>query len=110
VKAKPAPTREDYPGGSGKTKGNTSSFNATKTAAYFAARIARDRPDILERMKAGEFRSIRAAALEAGIVDPSFQCPDDPVKAARRVFKHFPDNDLRIFRAELKRLAGDREE
>ena len=37
-------------------------------ADYLTARIARDRPDILERMKAGEFPSVRAAALEAGIV------------------------------------------
>jgi len=31
-------------------------------------RLARDRPDILERVKAGEFKSARAAAIEAGIV------------------------------------------
>lgn len=37
-------------------------------ASYLAGRIARDRPDILERMKAGEFKSVRAAAIEAGIV------------------------------------------
>jgi len=35
---------------------------------YLVARIARDRPDILERMKAGEFTSIREAAREAGII------------------------------------------
>jgi hypothetical protein len=35
------------------------------------ARIARDRPGILERMKVGEFGSVRATAKEAGIVqDP----------------------------------------
>jgi hypothetical protein len=34
------------------------------SAPYLTARIARDRPDILERMKAGEFKSVRAAALE----------------------------------------------
>jgi hypothetical protein len=28
-------------------------------AEYLTARIARDRPDILERMKAGEFLSVR---------------------------------------------------
>jgi hypothetical protein len=38
------------------------------SATYLARRIARDRPDILHRMKAGEFRSVRAAAIEAGIV------------------------------------------
>jgi len=37
-------------------------------ATYLARRIARDRPDILERMKAGEYRSVRAAAIDAGIV------------------------------------------
>jgi hypothetical protein len=31
-------------------------------AEYLTARIARDYPAILERMKAGEFRSVRAAA------------------------------------------------
>lgn len=35
---------------------------------YLTARIARDRPDILERMKGGEFKSVRKAAIEAGIV------------------------------------------
>lgn len=32
-------------------------------ASYLTSRIARDRPDILERMKAGEFTSVRKAAL-----------------------------------------------
>src|SRR5262249_25077456 len=32
------------------------------------ARIAKHRPDVLERMKAGEFRSVRGAAIAAGIV------------------------------------------
>ena len=32
------------------------------------ARIARDRPDILERMKAGAFTSVREAAREAGMI------------------------------------------
>ena len=35
---------------------------------YLAARLARDNPDILERVKAGEFPSMRAAAVAAGIV------------------------------------------
>ena len=32
------------------------------------SRIARDRPDILERMKAGAFTSVREAAREAGLI------------------------------------------
>jgi hypothetical protein len=31
-------------------------------------RIARDRPDVLERMKQGEFLCVRQAAIAAGIV------------------------------------------
>ncbi len=35
---------------------------------YLVNRIARDRPDILARMKAGEFASVRQAAIAAGII------------------------------------------
>jgi hypothetical protein len=34
-------------------------------AKYLTAVIARDRPDILDRMKKGEFKSVKAAAMEA---------------------------------------------
>jgi hypothetical protein len=34
---------------------------------YLTARIARDRPDIQERMKQGEFKSVRAAATVAQV-------------------------------------------
>ena len=33
-------------------------------------RLARDAPELLERVKAGEFKSARAAAIEAGIIKP----------------------------------------
>ena len=36
--------------------------------AYLVSRLKRDRPDIAERLADGEFRSVRAAAVEAGIV------------------------------------------
>ena len=36
-------------------------------ADYLTARIARDRPDIWERMQRGEFKTVAAAAREAGI-------------------------------------------
>lgn len=50
------------------------SYNITPTSdrgtdrTYLASRIARDHPKIDARLKAGKFRSIRAAAIEAGIV------------------------------------------
>jgi hypothetical protein len=38
---------------------------------YLVNRIARDRPDVLERMKAGEFETVRDAARAAGILPAS---------------------------------------
>jgi len=37
---------------------------------YLLRRLARDAPDILERVKTGEIKSARAAAIEAGITTP----------------------------------------
>lgn len=67
---------------------------------YLAARIARDRPDIHEKMKAGAYRSVRQAALEAGIVKPTFTCPADPDAAARTIKRHF-DTEQRLRLIEL---------
>jgi hypothetical protein len=77
------------------------------TVPYFIARIARDRPDIMARMKAGEFKSVRAAALAAGIVEPSFQCPCDVEKAAQRLAKHFAGDRLAALIAALQRRIGE---
>jgi hypothetical protein len=38
---------------------------------YLVAKIARDHPEVLERMKKGEFLSVRLAAIEAGILKPN---------------------------------------
>jgi len=49
------------------SKGVVNTFTGDRgstNADYLTARIARDRPDILDRMKAGEFPSVRAAAME----------------------------------------------
>ncbi len=61
------PTKEESAGKVGDT--NLTGAGGT-TADYLTARIARDRPDILDRMKEGEFPSVRAAAKEAGLVYP----------------------------------------
>lgn len=52
---------------------------------YLKARIARDKPEILRRFNAGEYRSVRQAAIEAGIVNAKtrYSLPDDPVAAGR---------------------------
>lgn len=65
-------------------------------------RLARDAPDILERVKAGEFKSARAAAIEAGIIKPvpTVRIVDDLSKVAASIAKHLT-NDQRTQLAEL---------
>lgn len=58
-------------------------------ADYLARRIARDFPEIHEAVKAGEYRSIHAAAVAAGIVKPTITLPLDPQRAVRLLAKHF---------------------
>jgi hypothetical protein len=72
-------------------------------AEYLAARIARDRPDILERMKLGEFSSVRAAAREAGIVKDRITILTEPQAAAAQIEKHFDPASLH----ELARLLAE---
>jgi hypothetical protein len=58
---------------------------------YLIARIARDRPDVLERMKKGEFLSVQAAAIEAGIVKPKDSTTEReeliPIPSPKRVMR-----------------------
>jgi hypothetical protein len=48
-------------------------------------------PEVLERMKRGEFRSVRAAVLSCGIVRPTLTIPADPQRAGRALDRHFTD-------------------
>ena len=67
--AQPLQPAENHPGpGRGYTKKPHEKAKAGNRSEYLVARMARDRPDILERMKAGEFASVREAAREAGII------------------------------------------
>jgi len=61
------PAKTAGPGRGNKTLDNIKCFSGTNPS-YLTARIKRDHPEILERMKAGEFKSVRQAAIEAGIV------------------------------------------
>lgn len=53
---------------------------------YLLQRLARDAPDTLERVKNGEIKSARAAAIEAGIITPFPSIAlKDPAHAAQRM-------------------------
>ena len=57
------PTKEEQD-----NKGRHTTLNGKRDADYYTARIARDHPAILTKMQAGEYRSVRAAAKDAGIL------------------------------------------
>jgi len=78
-----SPEERGAMGGRGnKASDNITSFSRGTSQEYLAARIKRDHPDIVSRIEAGEFTSIRAAALEAGIVKPTATIRIDTPEAA----------------------------
>jgi hypothetical protein len=62
------------PGEIGRGRNGNRGYNVTpkrgNNADYWAARIKRDHPEIAARVERGEFKSMRAAAIAAGIVKP----------------------------------------
>jgi hypothetical protein len=75
--------------------------------AYLLARLRRDHPDLAAKYDAGGFPSVRAAAIEAGIVEPSFQCSFDPTKAARTINRLFPGDRFTALVSAVQRLRGN---
>ena len=63
------------PGRGKKTGANSHRLSASSSTsmARIISRLKRDRPDIAQRLEAGEFRSARAAAREAGAVPPLYE-------------------------------------
>lgn len=74
----------------------------SNSADYLTARIQRDRPDILRRMQAGEFRSVRQAALEAGLVKRTWSAPEDPRALARAIRRRLSDEELDVLLEALE--------
>lgn len=68
----------------------------SNSQAYLLRRLARDAPEILDRVKAGEFKSARAAAIEAGIIRPvpTVRLVDDPAKVAKMIQKHWRKDQI----------------
>lgn len=78
--------------GNGRSSDNIKATKGGTSADYLTARIKRDRPDIADRMQRGEFRSVRAAAIEAGLV-----ARPDPMQQARRAFERLQPEDREEF-------------
>lgn len=98
------PNGKPGPGRGKKTNVNNTRFTVgSGNAEYLTARLARDHPAILDRMKAGEFKSVRQAALQAGIIKPRISIALDPHKAAETILRHFSPAEVHLIIKELHR-------
>jgi hypothetical protein len=66
--------------------GGSNATSRDRGQAYLLRRLARDAPETLEKVKTGEIKSARAAAIEAGIITPfpSLQLKD-PAPTAQKL-------------------------
>lgn len=60
-------------------------FNFGNSADYLTRRIARDFPDILERMKSGEFKSV---IIQSSIPGSHFRCENYHERKAEHETNH----------------------
>jgi hypothetical protein len=74
-------------------------------ADYLTKRIEEERPDILERMKTGEYPSVRRAAMDAGIVKPTVTHGVSADAFARAALKHLTDDQIEAL-VEMLEAAG----
>jgi hypothetical protein len=102
-------TREEAMKGNRNAKRNKNSVRVSNTvlgttpdATYYTAVIARDHPDIHDRMKRGEYASVEAAAVDAGIRKRYWKIPRDVSGAAQQIRKHFTPEQIH----ELVALLG----
>ena len=85
---------------------NSTEAKGGTSASYLLRRIARDQPQLLDRIGPGrEHRSARAAAIAAGIIKPVpvVRLVDDPVKVAAAIRKHLDPQQVASLVEELQR-------
>jgi hypothetical protein len=88
--------------GGGHTRAdNVNSAEGGNSASYLAARIKRDHREVWAGYMAGEYRSVRAAALAAGIVREPL-----PLDHLRRWWQRASAEERALFRAEIANGAG----
>lgn len=70
------------------------------SVSYTLRRLEKTRPDLLEKVKAGDITPT-AAGVMAGFIDRQISVPLDPTKAAKRLLHHFSGDRLLLLIAEL---------
>lgn len=102
---KESPVLADHGGDRKSEEQNQGAINTLKrgstNSTYLTARLKRDAPEIADRLERGEFKSVRAAAIEAGIV----KAPD-LLDQAKRVFLKLSDLDRNEFLSWVYGLAS----
>lgn len=85
---------------------NVRSTDFGNSQSYLLRRLARDAPKILEKVKTGEIKSARAAAIEAGIITPfpSLQLKDPAPTAEKLLAKQGKEWCLQLME-ELSELV-----
>lgn len=76
---------------------NTTSSEG-RGAAYLAARLKRDHEDIAAQLAAGKFKSVRAAAIAAGIVTPP-----TPLEQIQKLWAKLTEDERKTFLADITR-------
>lgn len=76
--------------------------HGTNCASTLARRLLRDAPEIFARLESGEFKSVRAAAIAAGIVKPP-----TPLQVAQRAFRKLTSEEREEFVSWMKKEAGE---
>lgn len=76
--------------------------------SYLLQRLKRDRPDLIEQLEAGMIKSVRAAAINAGIVKDVPSVPmNEPAKAAAAILRRTGKDFATQLAIELAGLTAD---
>lgn len=89
------------PGRGHKTGYDITRFERGVSATYLASRIKRDHPDLAAAVERGEYKSIHAAAVVAGLVPKTVRVILDPECAAKILRKHLSLEDRQRLSALL---------
>jgi hypothetical protein len=82
---------------------NESESKGGTSADYLTRRIARDAPDVLEQMKQGKFKSVRKAAIAAGIIREKTR-----VEQATALVRKMTDQELYDFEDQFNAVLQKR--
>jgi hypothetical protein len=86
------PSEAGAKGGRGRKADSNATGFVGRGSTYALKRLKRDRPDLFQRVVAGEL-SAHAAAIEAGFRRRTFSVPDDVPAAAHAIRRHFGETD-----------------